>query len=148
MPNVTVRRVSNRGALLTKRLLARLRGTAKFLLCTPLYQEAFALNLGEYVTGESGSSGYMVRNLIDDPDTGMNVKLVRYPAGQMTRRHIHPCSHGIYVLQGTLQTDKGSYPADSFVWVPEGEVTEHGACPESQVLVLIMSNKPFQLIFI
>src|ERR1700683_5389714 len=38
------------------------------------------------------------KNLITDPDTGMEVRLVRYPAGVINVRHPHPCAHGMYVL--------------------------------------------------
>ena len=45
------------------------------------------------------------KNLIEDPDTGMEVRLVRYPAGVINVRHTHPCAHGMYVLEGTLVTN-------------------------------------------
>ena len=32
------------------------------------------------------------KNLITDPDTGMEVRLVRYPAGVINVRHTHPCA--------------------------------------------------------
>jgi quercetin dioxygenase-like cupin family protein len=44
------------------------------------------------------------KNLVTDPDTGMEVRLVRYPAGVVNVRHTHPCAHGMYVLEGTLVT--------------------------------------------
>ena len=57
--------------------------------------------------------------LLQDPDTGMEIRLVRYPAGFMTTWHTHSCAHGMYVLEGTLVTHTGSYGPDSFVWFPE-----------------------------
>jgi quercetin dioxygenase-like cupin family protein len=50
-----------------------------------------------------------------DPDTGMEVFKAVYKAGFINRWHTHPCAHGIYVLDGTLVTHQGSYPAGSFV---------------------------------
>jgi hypothetical protein len=34
------------------------------------------------------------KNLVTDPDTGMEVRLVRYPAGVINVRHTHPCVLG------------------------------------------------------
>src|SRR5438874_13415487 len=42
------------------------------------------------------------KNLVIDPETGMEVRLVRYPAGVINVSHTHPCAHGMFVLQGTL----------------------------------------------
>lgn len=38
------------------------------------------------------------KNLVTDPDTGMEVRLVRYPAGVINVQHRHPCAHGMFVL--------------------------------------------------
>jgi hypothetical protein len=80
------------------------------------------------------------KNLMIDPDTGMEVRLVRYPAGVINVRHTHPCAHGMYVLEGTLVTQGGRYGRDA-VWFPEGlrwaarlRVRRHG---------LFVTNKPF-----
>jgi quercetin dioxygenase-like cupin family protein len=85
------------------------------------------------------------KKLIDDPDTGMRVRLVRYPAGVMNKRHTHPCAHGMYVLEGTLVTHAGRFTPGHFIWFPEGEVMEHGATPEADVTVLFFSNKAFEI---
>ena len=49
------------------------------------------------------------KNLVTDPDTGMEVRIVKYPAGVINKLHTHPCAHGMYVLEGTLVTHAGSY---------------------------------------
>jgi quercetin dioxygenase-like cupin family protein len=85
------------------------------------------------------------KNLIEDPDTGMEVRLVRYPAGVVNPLHTHPCAHGMYVLEGTLVTHEGSYGPGTFVWFPEGPAMEHGASAEGDVTVLFITNKPFQI---
>jgi quercetin dioxygenase-like cupin family protein len=91
-----------------------------------------------------GQSLYRKR-LITDPDTGMEVRLVKYPAGVINVWHTHPCAHGMYVLEGTLVTHAGSYGPGSFVWFPEGSAMEHGATPERDVTVLFITNKPFEI---
>ena len=85
------------------------------------------------------------KELITDPDTGMEVRLVRYPAGVINVRHTHPCAHGMYVLSGTLVTHAGRYGPGCFVWFPEGTVMEYGAAPDGDVTVLFITNKPFAI---
>ena len=70
------------------------------------------------------------KDLYTDPDSGMEIRLVRYPAGVINPAHTHPCGHGMYVLEGTLVTHQGKYGPGMFVWFPEGQVMEHGASAE------------------
>lgn len=88
------------------------------------------------------------KNLITDPDTGMEVRLVRYPAGVTNTWHTHPCSHGIYVLQGTLVTHEGRFGPGTFVWFPEGLTMQHGATAEEDVTVLFITNRPFEIHYV
>ena len=85
------------------------------------------------------------KELFTDPDTGMIVRLVRYPAGVINPAHTHPCGHGMYVLEGTLATHKGTFGPGCFVWFPEGEVMEHGATADADVIVVFVTNKPFRI---
>ena len=41
-----------------------------------------------------------VKELIDDPDTGMSVLKIKYVAGFTNPWHRHNCAHGMYVLDG------------------------------------------------
>lgn len=85
------------------------------------------------------------KNLIEDPDTGMEVRLVKYPAGIINPLHTHNCAHGMYVLEGTLVTNAGTFGPGSFVWFPQGAEMEHGAAAEADVTVLFITNKPFDI---
>jgi quercetin dioxygenase-like cupin family protein len=85
------------------------------------------------------------KELFTDSDTGMLVRLVRYPAGVINPRHTHPCGHGMYVLEGHLVTHKGTYGPGSFVWFPEGETMEHGASDDGDVIAVFVTNKPFRI---
>jgi quercetin dioxygenase-like cupin family protein len=85
------------------------------------------------------------KNLFEDPETGMEVRLVRYPAGVVNPRHTHPCAHGMYVLEGTLVTQEGAYGPGHFVWFPEGLVMEHGAAADQDVVVVFITNKRFEI---
>lgn len=95
---------------------------------------------------ELGKATYR-KVLLKDPDTGMEVRLVRYPAGVMNVWHTHPCAHGMYVLEGTLATHAGRHGPGSFVWFPEGMAMEHGAPPDGDVTVLFITNKPFEIFY-
>ena len=77
----------------------------------------------------------------------MEVRLVRYPAGFINPLHTHHCGHGMYVLEGDLVTHEGRYGPGSFVWFHEGSEMEHGATAESDVTVLFITNKPFDIHF-
>lgn len=85
------------------------------------------------------------KELYTDPETGMEIRLVRYPAGVVNPHHTHPCGHGMYVLEGMLVTHQGRFGPGTFVWFPEGEVMEHGASAEGDVTVVFITNKPFRI---
>jgi quercetin dioxygenase-like cupin family protein len=88
------------------------------------------------------------KNLYTDPETGGEIRLVRYPAGVINSAHTHPCGHGMYVLSGTLVTHKGQFGPGYFVWFPEGEVMEHGASPAADAIVLFITNKAFRIDYV
>jgi hypothetical protein len=56
--------------------------------------DANALPWEERPNQKIGRSLYR-KNLIEDPDTGMEVRLVRYPAGAVNPTHTHPCAPGV-----------------------------------------------------
>src|SRR5436305_12586411 len=88
------------------------------------------------------------KDLYTDPQTGAEVRLVRYPAGVVNPRHTHPCGHGMYVLEGTLVTHKGAFGPGTFVWFPEGEVMEHGASAAGDVTGFFVTNKTFRMDYV
>jgi quercetin dioxygenase-like cupin family protein len=91
---------------------------------------------------------FQIKRLFNDPDTGMGVVLLRYPAGLINPLHSHPCGHGMYVLEGTLVTHRGAFGPGNFVWFPEGEQMEHGATAEEDVVALFIYNKPFRIDYV
>ena len=88
------------------------------------------------------------KELYTDPETSVLIRLVRYPAGVINRRHTHPCGHGMYVLEGQLVTHAGTFGPGTFVWFPEGEVMEHGASTEGDATVLFVTNKAFRIDYV
>jgi quercetin dioxygenase-like cupin family protein len=99
----------------------------------------------EETRNEHVSGSIFRKPLFSDPETGMLVRLVRYPAGVINPAHTHPCGHGMYVLEGMLVTHRGEYGPGSFVWFPEGEVMSHGASARGDVTVVFITNKPFEI---
>ncbi|MEK7405161.1 MAG: cupin domain-containing protein [Acidobacteriota bacterium] len=97
------------------------------------------------VLNEQTGVTFHIKELFRDPDTGMGVCIVRYPAGFINPWHTHHCAHGMYVLEGTLVTHEGRYGPGSFVWFPEGPEMQHGATAEQDVTVLFVTNKPFDI---
>lgn len=88
------------------------------------------------------------KELYTDPETGGLIRLVRYPAGVINPKHTHPCGHGMYVLEGNLVTHNGTFGPGTFVWFPEGEVMEHGASAEGDVVVVFVTNKTFRIDYV
>jgi quercetin dioxygenase-like cupin family protein len=86
--------------------------------------------------------------LVEDPETGMTVLKMVYRAGFTNPWHSHSCAHGVYVLDGVLNTHQGDYLAGSFVWFPEGGVMQHGATQDQDVTFLFITNKPFDIHFV
>ena len=89
-----------------------------------------------------------VKVLHEDAETGMLVQVVNYPKGFINVWHKHPCGHGMYVLNGTLRTHQGDYPAGTWVWFDEGGYMEHGATDESDVTILFVTNKAFDICYL
>lgn len=101
------------------------------------------INVEDYphVSSSTGISNFQ-QPLLDDKDTGMVIKYLRYPKGCIIPRHTHTCSHGYYVLKGTLTTSEGDYGPGSFVWFKEGAEMWHGAGDEDMDAIFI-TNKAF-----
>src|SRR3954451_20244785 len=106
--------------------------------------DANALSWQERFNEKLGRTLYR-KELATDPDTGMEVRLVRYPAGVINVRHTHPCAHGMYVLEGALVTHAGRFGPACFVWSPAGTVMDHAASTDGDVTVLFITNKPFEI---
>lgn len=90
-------------------------------------------------------SHYGMKSIIQDAETGVELFGIRYEAGEKTPWHRHNCSHGIYVLEGTLYTSIGNFGPGNFVWFPEGIVAEHGATADGPVSTLFFTNKKFDI---
>ena len=95
------------------------------------------------ISSNSGNLTYE-QYLLHDEDTGMMIKQIIYPKGNITPWHTHNCAHGMYVIRGTLHTNLGDFEAGSFVWWKEGSVGFHGGKDEDAECLFI-TNKPFNI---
>ena len=84
---------------------------------------------------------YFMKPLFADDHTGEITMLVRYPAGQVNPLHTHPVGHGMYVLQGKLVTNRGSFGPGTYVWCPPDQPVSHGAGPDEDVIVLFTTHE-------
>ena len=85
------------------------------------------------------------KNLFTDAETGMEIRLVRYPAGIVNPRHTHPCAHGMYVLEGTLVTHEGRFGAWQLRLVPGRRDDGARRCSRAGCHGVFITNKPFEI---
>jgi len=83
---------------------------------------------------------YFMKLLSSDAHTGETTMLLRYPAGQVNPAHTHPVGHGMYVLQGRLATNRGTFGPGTYVWFPPDQVVSHGAGPDEDVVVIFTTH--------
>jgi len=102
----------------------------------------------EHIFNEKAGLTMLRKYLVQDPDTGMNISLRRFPAGYMTTWHYHHCAHGMYVIEGTLKTHDGCFGPGTMVWFPEGCLMEHGATAETDLTCMFITNKTFDIHFV
>lgn len=103
------------------------------------WEERFSAHLG---------GSHFRKLLLQYPQAGVEIRLLRYPAGFTMSWHTHNCAHGMYVLEGTLVTHAGSYGPGGFVWFPEGMVMQHGATENEDVVMLFINEGKFDIQFV
>ena len=65
--------------------------------------------------------------MVTDPKTGMIVNISHYPKGYKMGWHKHSCAHGMYIIEGAMETNLGIVKKGEFVWFPAGVEMDHGA---------------------
>ena len=85
------------------------------------------------------------KNLIEDAETGMEIRLVRYPAGVINpRTHSPVCPWDVCVRRNLGHSFRKLWTG-SFVWFPEGTTMEHGASASGDTTVVFITNKRFEI---
>lgn len=67
-----------------------------------------------------------VRLLYQNPDSGAEHYLIRYPAGLRSQRHSHTVAHTLIVLAGRLTANQQIIGSGSYCHFPARTVMHHG----------------------
>jgi quercetin dioxygenase-like cupin family protein len=86
-----------------------------------------------------------LRVLHEDPRSGEEHYLVRYPAGTQGRRHTHSAAHAIIVLEGRLEANGRVFGPGSYVHFPAGESMKHQATDDEPCLFVLLFHGPFDV---
>jgi quercetin dioxygenase-like cupin family protein len=87
-----------------------------------------------------------IRLLYQDPRSGAEHYLVRYPAGLRAQRHRHGAAHTIVVIEGLLHADGQALPAGSYAHFPAGTAMRHEPAPGQDCLFVIVFDGPFDVV--
>jgi quercetin dioxygenase-like cupin family protein len=86
-----------------------------------------------------------LRLLYQDPGSGAEHYLVRYPAGLHARRHRHSAAHTIIVLEGAMQANGQLLNAGSYAHFVAGALMHHAPAPGQHCLFVIIFDGPFDV---
>lgn len=87
----------------------------------------------------------MLRLLYEDPASGEEHYVVRYPAGVRGRMHRHSAAHTIVVLEGRLDVNGTVIGPGSYAHFPAGEPMLHQATDEQACLFVLLFHGPFDV---
>jgi quercetin dioxygenase-like cupin family protein len=80
--------------------------------------------------------------LYQDPESGAEHYLIRYPAGVRTRPHRHSAAHTIVVLEGRLEVNGRVVGPGAYCHFPRGEVMRHAPADGGSCLFVILFDGP------
>jgi quercetin dioxygenase-like cupin family protein len=83
-----------------------------------------------------------VRLLYEDPDSGAEHYLIRYPAGLKTQLHRHTAAHTIVVLEGGLEVNGQVVGPGAYCHFPAGEPMRHAPADNDSCLFVIIFDGP------
>jgi quercetin dioxygenase-like cupin family protein len=83
--------------------------------------------------------------LFQDPASGAEHYLVRYPAGMTAQSHTHTAAHTIIVLEGKLQANGKVLGPGSYCHFPPGSAMHHGPAGEQDCLFVTIFHGPFDV---
>ncbi len=86
-----------------------------------------------------------LRLLHEDPASGEEHYLVRYPAGLKGRAHRHSAAHTIIVLEGQLDANGEIIGPGSYAHFPAGEPMRHQATADEACLFVLLFHGPFDV---
>jgi quercetin dioxygenase-like cupin family protein len=83
-----------------------------------------------------------VRLLYEDPVSGAEHYLIRYPAGLRTRLHRHTAAQTIVVLQGRLEVNDRVVGPGAYCHFPAGEAMRHAPADGEPCTFVSMFDGP------
>jgi quercetin dioxygenase-like cupin family protein len=86
-----------------------------------------------------------LRLLYQDPDSGAEHYLIRYPAGLKARLHRHTAAHTIFVLEGRLEVNDEVIGPGAYCHFPPGETMRHAPAEDDSCLFVTVFHGPFDV---
>jgi quercetin dioxygenase-like cupin family protein len=86
-----------------------------------------------------------LRMLYQDPGSGAEHYLVRYPPGLRARHHRHSAAHTIIVLDGEMEANGQLLHAGSYAHFAAGAVMHHAPADGEHCLFVIIFDGPFDV---
>jgi quercetin dioxygenase-like cupin family protein len=86
-----------------------------------------------------------LRQLYQDPVSGAEHYLIRYPPHLHARRHRHTAAHTIIVLDGLMEVNGQVVQADSYAHFEAGSVHHHAPADDQPCLFVIIFHGPFDV---
>lgn len=86
-----------------------------------------------------------LRLLHQDPETGAEHYLVRYPPGLRGRAHRHTAAHTMVILEGRMSMNGRVVGAGTYVHFPRRELMHHAAAGDDGCLFVIIFDGPFDV---
>jgi quercetin dioxygenase-like cupin family protein len=86
-----------------------------------------------------------IRMLYQDPVSGAEHYLIRYPAGLQAQRHAHTASHTIIVLAGRLSANQQMLGPLSYCHFPAGTVMHHAPADDQGCLFVTIFDGTFDV---
>lgn len=86
-----------------------------------------------------------LRLLHEDPASGEEHYLVRYPTGVRGRLHRHTAAHTIVVLEGRLEANGRVIGPGSYAHFPAGVPMRHQATADGPCLFVLLFHGPFDV---
>src|SRR5215813_15314562 len=83
-----------------------------------------------------------LRLLNEDPDSGAEHYLIRYPAGLRTRLHRHTAAHTIVALEARLEVNDQVVGPGAYCHFPAGEAMCHAPAEGDSCLFVIIFSGP------
>jgi quercetin dioxygenase-like cupin family protein len=85
------------------------------------------------------------RLLYQDPDSGAEHYLIRYPAGLKARLHRHTAAKTIVVLEGRLEVNDEVVGPGAYCHFPPGQAMRHAPADDDSCLFVTVFHGPFDL---